>query len=306
MYCLKGGIFLLSGKNFIKNSLEENLFYQRIMKEHLLLIETHLPCEKTAYIAEAKVLKLSFERLLGETVLISKDIINCKEIDCSDIVTKYTLAAEKLTSELTGVSINFEITKATLELDEYCAEYSDSLYSKIMDINKRSLNIIKEVIDFKKRVLSLKLTQKMEVLIYPTMIEHLIEEAYHYEDILKHLIENKLPKKPLCDTLNFWNHIMGEHAEFTDGLLDPSEKELKKMAREFVKKFKKLVEQCIKESEKEIIKRSEDATEEIKIYKTDATIGILNGEIKSIIPPILADHLLREANHFLKILEDIK
>lgn len=99
---------------------------------------------------------------------------------------------------------------------------------------------------------------------------------------------------------------MGEHAEFVDGLLDPSEKELKKAAREFIDKFKKLVEQCLKESEEEIIKRSKDSTEKIKTYKTDATIGILNGDIKSIISPILADHVLREANHFLKILENIK
>lgn len=303
---MKGGIFLLSIHDFIKKSLELNLFYQRIIKEHLLFIETHLPCSETAYITEAKVLRLSFERLLGETVLVSKGIIDCDKINCSDAVTEYTLGAEELTSRLTGLSINFEITKAMLELDKTKIEYSDSLYSKIMDINKRSLNILKEVIEFKERVLSLKLTQCMEVLLYPTMQEHLIEEAKVYEDILKHLVKNQLPSRPLCDTLNFWNHIMAEHAEFTDGLLDPSEKELKLMARKFVEKFKKLVKECLKESEKEIISRSKDATEEIKVFKTDATIGLLNGKIKSIITPLLADHILREANHFLKILDEMK
>src|SRR5699024_1414407 len=108
-------------------------------------------------------------------------------------------------AQLTGVSINFEITKAMSELDETKVEYSDSLYSKIMDINIRSLHILKEVIEFKKRVLSLKLSQRMEVLLYPEMQEHLIEEAKTYEKILKHLIKHELPKKSLCDTLNFWN-----------------------------------------------------------------------------------------------------
>lgn len=302
---MKGGIFLLSIKDFIKESLELNLFYQRIMKEHLLLIETHLPCSETAYITEARVLKSSFERLLGETVLVSKGIINCDKINCSDAVTKYTLDAEKLTAKLTGASINFEITKAMLALDESKVEYSDSLYSRIMDINKRSLNILKEVIEFKERILSLKLTQRMEVLLYPEMLEHLIEEAKVYEDILKHLVKNKLPKKPPCETLNFWNHIMGEHAEFVDGMLDPSEKDLKLMAREFIKNFEKLVKECTKESEKEVVKKSKNTTEEIQKYKTGATIGLLDGNIKSIIPPILADHILREANHFLKILDEV-
>ena len=294
---------MLSSNDFIKHSLEKNLFYQRIMKEHLLLIETHLPCGESGYITEARVLKLSFERLLGETILISKGLINCKEINCSDIVTEYTLDAEKLTMKLTGIDINLHITKALLDLDDSKGKYSDTLYSRVMDINLRSLNILKEVVDFKKRVLSLKLKQEMEVLIYPTMIEHLIEEALYYEGVLVDLAQKKVPKIPLCDTLNFWNHIMMEHGQFIDGLLDPSEKELKKMARDFVVKFKKLLEECIKESEKEIINRSKDATKEIKKYKTHATLGLINGEIKSIIPPILADHVLREANHFLKILE---
>src|SRR5699024_7312297 len=163
---VKGGIFLLSIKDFVTKSLELNLFYQRIIKEHLLLIETHLPCSETAYITEARVLKSSFERLLGESVLISKGIINCEKMNCSDAVTKYTLDAEKLTARLTGVNINFDITKAMLELGEHKIEYSDSLYSKVMDINRRSLNILKEVIEFKERVLSLNLTQSMGVLLY--------------------------------------------------------------------------------------------------------------------------------------------
>lgn len=303
---MKGGIFLLSIEDFISKSLELNLFYQRIMKEHLLLIETHLPCFETAYITEARVLKESFERLLGETILVSKGVINCKVINCSDLVTEYTLEAEKLTSELTGASINYEITKAILDLDGSKNILSDHLYSRIMDINKRSLNILRGVIEFKEKVLSLKATQGMEVLIYPTMLEHLIQEAKRYEKTLVSLKRNELPEESLCDILNFWNHIMEEHAEFTAGLLDPSEKELKDMAKGFVDKFKKLVKECMNESEKEIIKSSKDATLEIKSYKTDATIGLLEGQIKSIITPILADHILREANHFLKILKELK
>lgn len=302
---MKGGIFLLAIHDFLRKSLELNLFYQRIIKEHLFLIETHLPCSETAYITEARVLKSSFERLLGESVLVSKGIINCDKINCSDAVTEYTLDAEKLTARLTGAKINFEITKAMEELDDTSLEYCDSLYSRIMDINRRSLNMLYQVIEFKEKVLSLKLGQKMEVLIYPEMLEHLIEEAKVYEKILKSLLKNKLPKESICDILNFWNHIMGEHAQFIDGLLDPSEKDLKIQAREFIEKFKKLVKECMKESEKEIIKRSEKTTEKIQEYKTAATIGLLNGQIKSIIPPILADHVLREANHYLKILDDM-
>ena len=38
-------------------------------------------------------------------------------------------------------------------------------------------------------------------------------------------------------------------------------------------------------------------------FKKAATKGILGCEIKSIILPLLSDHVLREANHYLRILE---
>ena len=39
-------------------------------------------------------------------------------------------------------------------------------------------------------------------------------------------------------------------------------------------------------------------------FKEAGVKGINNCEIKSIIVPLLADHVLREANHYLRILKD--
>ena len=39
-------------------------------------------------------------------------------------------------------------------------------------------------------------------------------------------------------------------------------------------------------------------------FKTAGTEGIKECEIRSIILPLLADHVLREANHYLRILKD--
>ena len=37
-------------------------------------------------------------------------------------------------------------------------------------------------------------------------------------------------------------------------------------------------------------------------FKVTSEKGILNCKIKSIIIPLLADHIVREANHFIKVL----
>jgi len=45
------------------------------------------------------------------------------------------------------------------------------------------------------------------------------------------------------------------------------------------------------------------ATKEIRDFKAQGTQGILECKVKSIIIPLLADHTLREANHFLRLLK---
>ena len=44
-------------------------------------------------------------------------------------------------------------------------------------------------------------------------------------------------------------------------------------------------------------------TKQYQQFKTAGTEGITDCEIRSIILPLLADHVLREANHYLRILE---
>ena len=71
-----GGDFLLSREEFIVISLEINLFFQRIMKEHLFFIETALQPVDAGRIAEANALKISFEHLLAETVSYADGVIS--------------------------------------------------------------------------------------------------------------------------------------------------------------------------------------------------------------------------------------
>ena len=46
--------------------------------------------------------------------------------------------------------------------------------------------------------------------------------------------------------------------------------------------------------------------EKFKEFKLAGEEGILNCKIKSIIIPLLADHILREVNHFIRIHKNLK
>ncbi len=295
----------MTREEFITISTDLNLFFQRIMKEHMFFIQTNLQPVEKDNIAEANRLKQGFEQLLTETVNnamgVSEDVIKSNEL-----VTMYTLRAEEINMKLTGASINTEITKREMKLTPGRGNFEgERLERTISDINARSLNLLKEVIAFKKKLLQLSSECKIFISIYHSMLEHIIHEAEYYQEILQNLQQRRLPRKTLCDELNFWNNIMSEHAQFIDGMLDPSEKALKQNAEAFTRTFGSLVERCIRAGEMQVLQRSMTNMNEFKNYKQTAALGILQCQIESVIPALLADHVLREANHYLRLLSDL-
>lgn len=92
------------------------------------------------------------------------------------------------------------------------------------------------------------------------------------------------------EAVKFWTRIIGEHADFFAHLLDPQEATLIKKAMETSNAFDEL-----HDSPPSSMEPAEKAVQEVIDFKTAAVEGIETGEIKSIIHPLLADHVRREA-----------
>jgi hypothetical protein len=112
---------------------------------------------------------------------------------------------------------------------------------------------------------------------------------------------------------------MMEHSRFIASLLDQSERNLVNTARKFGDDFEILLNQARdvesmlyhKQPTYPIIgklnKDSENAASEIQDFKKAGLELIQSCQIRSVINPLLADHVLREAGHFLymiKVLEE--
>ncbi|NLP30997.1 MAG: DUF2935 domain-containing protein [Clostridiales bacterium] len=293
---------MLSKEDFIGISIEINLYFQRIMKEHSFFMETALPPAAKTFIEDAKKFKLSFEQLLSETVNLAKGVISREAMESNAFVTPFTLQAEEVSTRLTGASLDTEITKSEYRLLEDSKRIHRDLDQALDDLNRRTYYSLKELIAYKKNLLNMQLDCKVYASLYPLIIIHITREAEYYLEILEALMNRRLPRRSLCDELNFWNNIMGEHAQLIDGLLDPTEKSLKETAANFVGRFDKLVDECLKASERQIIQRSFEATKEIRDFKRTGTEGLLKCSIRSIVIPLLADHVLREANFYLRMI----
>ena len=100
---------------------------------------------------------------------------------------------------------------------------------------------------------------------------------------------------------------MMEHAEFIRGLLDPTECDLINTADEFAKEYCELLEMAKQQDckvQEELTGRTLELTERYRNFKAAGAEGITGCKIRSIIIPLLADHVLREANHYLRILRN--
>ena len=142
---------------------------------------------------------------------------------------------------------------------------------------------------------------------YPLLIEHIIREAKLYREYVMDLQDNgEIDSKKINKTERFWNQIMMEHALFIRGLLDPSENELIETSNSFAKDYAHLLEKSKEVHDKTISENtSESLNKTIKFrdFKAAGAKGIEQCQIKSIILPLLADHVLREANHYIRLLK---
>ena len=106
----------------------------------------------------------------------------------------------------------------------------------------------------------------------------------------------------MAETERFWNQIMMEHAMFIRGLLDPCEEELMNTADAFAETFCDLLEASRNAQSKTLTAESLEETKKLRDFKAAGAQGIQQCKIRSIILPLLADHVLREANHYIRLL----
>lgn len=281
------------------------------MKEHSLFLEAGFTPKNTKLSKEAEHYKISFERLLLDTVKLSNARIRESVIDSGEIFTEYTLEAEQKTKCYTGIDINSNITLMEKDLD---CKNSNNINSKIVKnikcINARAIKLLNGLIDFKMRILDGMLCCRLFTVNYPLLIEHIIREAKLYRSYIKDLEANKdIDKENIRKTELFWDQIMMEHSLFIRGLLDPAENELITTSNKFANEFSELLQKADDATEMTMPEVTSDIlmeTIKLRDFKAAGAKGIVDCKIRSIILPLLADHVLREANHYIRLLNDCK
>lgn len=293
----------MNQNEYIRLSLELHLFFDRIMKEHSLFLETAFMENNKELKGIANNFQKSFSDILEEVIYLADGRISDDLLQSNEIITAKTLEAESKTSSLSGVLINTDITIGEMELKSGNIIASEKLIINISNINKKTLPLIKNLISFKNDILNNVLSCKMYTTNYPLLITHIMNEAKMYYNLLGK-VENRetFTENYIYEQELFWNNIMKEHAEFIRGLLDPSEKELILTANKYANEYESIIKNYSNDKS-HLNSASLNETINFRNFKIAGEEGILNCKIKSIIIPLLADHVVREANHFIRILK---
>lgn len=281
------------------------MFFGRIMKEHALFLLAAFPCGETEWKKEADRYREEFERILEETVFLAEGRVGETVLRSGEVFTEYTENAERQTQQLTGIPINIRITQAEKRLRSgMTGQMNRETMQQVRRLNQRVLRLLNGLISFKERILREVTACRLYTANYPLLIEHILREARWYRQMLTDIERGNVQNGCSRTIEMFWNQIMMEHAEFIRGLLDPTEGELINTANDFANDFwdllQKAKEQDCKVSEA-LARETMQTTEKYRDFKAAGADGILSCKVRSIILPLLADHVLCEANHYLRL-----
>ena len=302
---------MLSSNEFIKQSLGLHLFFARIMKEHSFFLEVGFTPRDAGFTQRADAFRKEFDRLLGEAVSLSNGVVSPEVLQSGEVITPFTLKTEAATTFYTGVKIPTQLTGAEAGLaGGGLITVDPKLEQQVSSLNQRAIDATTSLIQFKTNILSNVSSCKMFTFNYPLLIIHITREAKLYLMQMKRL-QNREEinlEREAYEQEAFWNRQMAEHAKFIRGLLDPSENALIVQANNFGNEFDQLTAEARAAIDATVpfdtvTDDSLKATEDLRNFKIAGTQGILECKVKSIMVPLLGDHVLREANHYLRLLK---
>lgn len=293
-------------ERYVVLSLELHLFFARIMKEHALFLKAGFAPVDGDLVKSADYFKEAFEMVLYRAIRLGDGVVGKGVLRSGELVTEFTACAERQTAHLTGIHINEHLT--TMEARLHCGEscrVDTALCTQVTQLNRTALRLLDGLIALKERVLESVLCCKLFTTNYPLLLEHIIREAKLYRTYLCNY-ESGMDFD--CQTMKpleqFWNQIMMEHALFIRSLLDPTENTLIETADGFAKDYERLLASCRETHDQTIGGTNAALAQTLKFrdFKAAGTKGIEECKIRSIILPLLADHVLREANHYIRLL----
>ena len=185
---------------------------------------------------------------------------------------------------------------------------------KFAELVTESMASLKEFLRYKRLLLEYSLTNKLGSALPPLFFDHIIREAEYFMAMLEKICAGKKLVVVKALEADFWLRLMAEHTKFICCRIDPSERSLLDVVNGYEVEFENLSLQgrdyvsFLEHRPMELpafdrfLQDSRVATLRLRDFKQAAYEMIVANRMLSTIPATMADHVRREADHFLLVL----
>lgn len=184
---------------------------------------------------------------------------------------------------------------------------------KFRELVNDSYNAVRDFYHYKRQLLQARITCKLGGSAYPLQLDHVAREAEYAMRLLAKLKDGKAILRTGTKTQEntFWLRIMGDHAKLISHLLDPSEWALISTANDFSRDFDHLFLQGRDfvsmldhysgdvPSYKRFTQDVRVSTRQLYDFKKALEDMLAECRLLSLMNPLFADHVRREADHYL-------
>lgn len=218
------------------------------------------------------------------------------------------------------------------EVDEISlAQHYADLFDELLDIARGDLNTtpwqrlseqaaaaVGDLRQFKLHLLRRKLTGQIGLSLSASLLDHMLNEVDEYERLLARLTAGTVP--PPAHALHYhlvWLSDQAGHADAINSRLDPTEAALVQRSEDFARKFSEFYLKAVTlagflrtqlEQFPALSRFNEQAELETHVFEgflQEVLELELDDALLSIIAPLLADHMLREACYYIFKLAEV-
>ncbi|HEY8423259.1 MAG TPA: DUF2935 domain-containing protein [Clostridia bacterium] len=284
----------MTREQYIKNTLELNLFYSRLFKEHCIILAAAQRNGDMRFLQSLDRYKVRLEMLLNAAIESGLSLIDARYIERDCFVTPYTYSLEISSQNACGVSINHRITNLEIERlskpQPIPAGRLPVVYERALRINADGQEISQGLAELVENILNEILRGRIYSCVYPSVYESIGLEIKRYQKALEALKQDK--------NIDFFDSdavkIMQTNAQFIRGGLDPKESQDFEKANNFAQEFSKCG------SDKESFLK---VNAEFSQFTQDLIERLMAKKLISAILPIALDNILRQANRNMVILQ---
>lgn len=186
---------------------------------------------------------------------------------------------------------------------------------KFQELVSDARTAVQEFYRFKRDILAQIVSCQLYGHSFPLLIDHMSREAEYFLRFLRQLTEADSTIAVMSKTqeIVFWLRIMSDHTKFIRHLLDPAERNFIQVAEDFSQEFDSLFLQGRdfagimhfqndSPAFRRFLQDVRAAVMRLRSFKKAAHDLLLECRLLALITPELADHVYREAEHFLLLL----